>query len=486
MWLNHMTKSHLNAKWFKLAIEKAILRRQMPWSHFCADDASRCLGQTPQSYLHPLLVSRKQSCFTDKFRYCPECIQLGFHASIFTMQAVKGCPFHHVELIDGCTICRSWHVNEDRSRTVRPFCCLSCGGNIFRYICIESSIFAGCPKLVDAFTDARLLLNRLGEGRILVSPEPGHFGNRHEAIQLLDATWKSVYGAQDKPPWLASSVFKTSSWRYPGPLPNLQSKRQGPPPAPGVDSEVRLTKIHISNVLVNATRVLRSIDKQISRLVYSICGHRRHENPKIYLGGQGSQTFEFQSFSGGECPSCAILGCWRAHVGALFAFKVFLEEAGNVGWRGDKWAGWSFSGLNQENILAVRLISCFARLAIVVSAHMNRSLAHSIAALEVFPDRPLNQHMKNSGSHEFEIRHSDFLDAIWKTEFRSVQLFHFLGLDSARICLADVQTQWTRCEPMPKFAYESRAPNALSNSKWRIPETLSICRTSWARGIAAQ
>ncbi|MDP3607395.1 MAG: hypothetical protein Q8R59_16820, partial [Polaromonas sp.] len=115
--------------------------------------------------------------------------------------------------------------------------------------------------------------------------------------------------------------------------------------------------LHSWRGVAEQSRTPFSNDRQVSRLVHSICGHRCHDTSKIYLGRQGTQAFEFQSFSAGECPSCAILGFWRAHVGSLFAIKAFIKEAGNVGWRGDSWEGWNFSELVQRNLLPVRVLS---------------------------------------------------------------------------------------------------------------------------------
>lgn len=59
-------------------------------------------------------------------RYCPRCLELGFHSMFYQHFAVRDCPYHDIRLQNGCISCeRPWepsikHIVEE------PYCCPKC------------------------------------------------------------------------------------------------------------------------------------------------------------------------------------------------------------------------------------------------------------------------------------------------------------------------------------------------------------------------
>ncbi|HVI41057.1 MAG TPA: hypothetical protein VM577_10375 [Anaerovoracaceae bacterium] len=48
---------------------------------------------------------RWTNIFSERFRYCPDCLGFGYHARYFQIQALKNCPIHRTELLDTCLAC---------------------------------------------------------------------------------------------------------------------------------------------------------------------------------------------------------------------------------------------------------------------------------------------------------------------------------------------------------------------------------------------
>lgn len=59
-------------------------------------------------------------------RYCPRCLELGFHSMFYQHYAVKECPRHGVPLVDKCLYCdRPWEPLI-KQIVEEPFCCPKC------------------------------------------------------------------------------------------------------------------------------------------------------------------------------------------------------------------------------------------------------------------------------------------------------------------------------------------------------------------------
>jgi len=59
-------------------------------------------------------------------RYCPRCLQLGFHSMFYQHLAVKECPYHHVPLLNKCMYCAEPWVPSIKQIVSEPFCCTKC------------------------------------------------------------------------------------------------------------------------------------------------------------------------------------------------------------------------------------------------------------------------------------------------------------------------------------------------------------------------
>ena len=59
-------------------------------------------------------------------RYCPLCLQLGFHSMLYQHRAVKDCPHHGVALLDRCSHCASPWDARIKQIVEEPFCCPKC------------------------------------------------------------------------------------------------------------------------------------------------------------------------------------------------------------------------------------------------------------------------------------------------------------------------------------------------------------------------
>lgn len=63
----------------------------------------------------------------NELRYCPECINSGFHSNLHQLYIVKYCPFHtKVKLVEKCTSCRQPISLEPASIRNLPYTC-KCG-----------------------------------------------------------------------------------------------------------------------------------------------------------------------------------------------------------------------------------------------------------------------------------------------------------------------------------------------------------------------
>ena len=60
-------------------------------------------------------------------RYCPSCLNEGFHATLFQFTPIIRCPIHHVRLREACRHCRDRiPYRLDAAFAARPFACPRC------------------------------------------------------------------------------------------------------------------------------------------------------------------------------------------------------------------------------------------------------------------------------------------------------------------------------------------------------------------------
>jgi hypothetical protein len=82
-----------------------------------------------QSGFCSTLVPLQGRCATE-LRYCPACLELGFHAAWFQWLSIERCPLHGLPLTFGCALCKSpipYVMGHDLA--AKPLTCACCAAN---------------------------------------------------------------------------------------------------------------------------------------------------------------------------------------------------------------------------------------------------------------------------------------------------------------------------------------------------------------------
>lgn len=71
----------------------------------------------------------EQLASDEHFRYCPDCIRLGYQSILFQVDALISCPFHRSKLLSECHSCGASSPRFALKKEVMatPFCCPACG-----------------------------------------------------------------------------------------------------------------------------------------------------------------------------------------------------------------------------------------------------------------------------------------------------------------------------------------------------------------------
>ena len=73
------------------------------------------------------LVPFAASAIYDSFRYCPQCLQSGYHTAIFQLHSLELCPEHYCSLVQGCSQCGAGIPCTLEARHFsHPLMCLNC------------------------------------------------------------------------------------------------------------------------------------------------------------------------------------------------------------------------------------------------------------------------------------------------------------------------------------------------------------------------
>lgn len=76
-------------------------------------------------------------------RFCPKCLERGYHTAIFQLRTVTVCPEHRCELISGCPQCGGEMPTVLTGKVFRsPFTCLRCG-----WILVNSKTLIDLPPV---------------------------------------------------------------------------------------------------------------------------------------------------------------------------------------------------------------------------------------------------------------------------------------------------------------------------------------------------
>lgn len=115
---------------------------------------------------------------TTELRYCPKCLERGFHAAWFQWRFIKRCPVHGSPLQGGCQKCAAVIPFPSRAPITGRFAPQRAAGIEIRMLCR-----ANCIQLLNQFYDVpppslaeltdrcRVKLTMVDEGRIVPSPD---------------------------------------------------------------------------------------------------------------------------------------------------------------------------------------------------------------------------------------------------------------------------------------------------------------------------
>lgn len=112
---------------------------------------------------------------SQQFRFCPDCLQSGYHARYFQIAALASCPIHRAGLRDTCPACHAptpfYGICQELFRT--PYCCWKCG-----------AYYAGKGATIQRFFHPEMATDKLRE----VWQPLDEWIERLEALELGFAT----------------------------------------------------------------------------------------------------------------------------------------------------------------------------------------------------------------------------------------------------------------------------------------------------------
>ncbi|WP_408529257.1 TniQ family protein [Paraburkholderia nemoris] len=82
--------------------------------------------------LEPVCAALVHSVWSPVLRYCPVCLEAGFHSAWYQAETLSCCPFHGCELVTFCQTCGAPTSIYGLSATLFgvPYSCWSCGGPV--------------------------------------------------------------------------------------------------------------------------------------------------------------------------------------------------------------------------------------------------------------------------------------------------------------------------------------------------------------------
>ncbi|MFC3106659.1 hypothetical protein ACFOFO_01565, partial [Undibacterium arcticum] len=104
----------------------------------------------------------RQYLISAKLRYCPTCLQHGYHSMVFQHRAIMHCPIHGDLLVKCCLRCKGDIAATFSSIAANPFECRQCG-DIFGATPTAKQVVSFASK-VQQITTVRISLEREGRG----------------------------------------------------------------------------------------------------------------------------------------------------------------------------------------------------------------------------------------------------------------------------------------------------------------------------------
>lgn len=254
-------------------------------------------------------------------RYCADCLAYCFHSPIFQFPALSQCPFHRAELLVACQHCgknlSTFGFTPGQHR--RPFCCTACGSSYVPENEVASRVLFGLPEARQALTTAfevvtRMTLVDVTSANALI---PHDMNSERYARFHCHAMYAAARLDSPKPDWLIGLESEVSVKSIPLPRSYTQSEGKEKSLSGSVTLASHLQSLH---------RVLKSVNRYLSRKVRSVCGHRhpkRLRNNVRSIPRRGS--IHFLAFDRRDCPCCATLAWWRANLGIYFELHDWVR-----------------------------------------------------------------------------------------------------------------------------------------------------------------
>jgi hypothetical protein len=118
--LDHATlRQHFSSMKGRFVLDLLALQEQTGWSIPDGQDRDFTAEHT----------QAKEHWLSERFRYCPLCLECGYHSDLFQCMAIACCPFHEVALSELCHCCSGWtpKVSESKRLFDSPYECSACG-----------------------------------------------------------------------------------------------------------------------------------------------------------------------------------------------------------------------------------------------------------------------------------------------------------------------------------------------------------------------
>jgi len=246
-------------------------------------------------------------------RFCPECLRACFHSPVFQLACIKCCPLHGCDLVTACPRCggTAGQPMFEPSLIRHPLAC-ECCNSPFSDDHIAERAFGGFVAGELVFRNLESWLKRIRAVQFLST-------KGIEGEPLAPRDYKTICAGivhhagwpTDSESWLdrefpCRPLFRRKESEL-STLEQFANDRHLLPLNPDIDA---------------ACAIAKSLNRQLSRRVRAICGHR--QTMRLRWERAERQFVPRQPvllMSPHDCPCCAILDQWRAYTGKVLALR---------------------------------------------------------------------------------------------------------------------------------------------------------------------
>jgi hypothetical protein len=180
-----------------------------------------------------------ESAWSDKLRFCPICLEAGFHSVWYQFETLSLCPMHECKIVDFCLSCGVATSDYEFSADLlgRPYACGSCGGPIAGAIfdldehldlrAQHATLVRGLDPVRDWFDRAAKALHFIGRAAGFTETETQPCSRRdfildiaHKIVPFPDGCSFPAEGRVTVLPWRLATLQRAGR-------PAAGSKRQG-------------------------------------------------------------------------------------------------------------------------------------------------------------------------------------------------------------------------------------------------------------------